>query len=204
MFWLFFCVLTATPFASALAAWILSRQDPALQRRMLALLAASVGVVLGALAIGISTASVALNALLWLGAWLAFAVLGMSGFRLRPKLLGYLLGSLAAIPAIAGVLFATVGAMGLMGAVAGITARHAEQLAPRLRCHVDLVDDRDTSQEAYEVTLKRQSPVLPWFEYSPRTVRLDDIDMSPAEACRRAFAPEAGTPSTMYRSEKSP
>ncbi|NHZ38620.1 hypothetical protein [Massilia aquatica] len=182
----------------------MSRQAPPLQRRMLALLAASVVVVVGALALNLSTASVALNAVLSMVAWLAFAVLGMSAFRLRPSLLGYLLGSLAAIPAIAGVLFATVGAMGLMGAVAGITARHAEQLAPRLRCYVDLVDDRETSQEAYEVTLKRQSPVLPWFEYSPRTVRLGDIDMSPAEACRRVVAPEAGTPSTMYRSEKSP
>lgn len=197
MFWLFFCVLLATPFASAVAAWFLSRQAPPVQRRVLALLAASVGVVLGALALNLSTASVALNAVLLMVAWLAFAVLAMSAFRLRPKVLGYLLGSVAAIPAIAGLLFATVGVMGLMGAVAGITARHAEQLAPHLRCYVDLVEDRDTSQEAYEVTLKRQSPVLPWFEYSPRTVRLDDIDMSPTGACRRAFPREAGTSSTM-------
>ncbi|NHZ90833.1 hypothetical protein F2P45_17650 [Massilia sp. CCM 8733] len=204
MFWLFFCALLATPFASPVAAWFLSRQAPPVQRRMLVLLVASVVVVVGALALNLSTASAALNAVLSIVAWLAFAVLGMSAYRLRPKVLAYLLGSVAAIPGIAGLLFATVGAMGLMGAVADIAARHAEQLAPRWRCYVDVVEDRETSQEAYEVTLKRQSPVLPWFEYSPRTVRLDDLDIEATEACRHAFAREAGMPSTIQRSGKSP
>ncbi|NIA00275.1 hypothetical protein [Massilia sp. CCM 8734] len=194
MFWLFFCVLLATPLASPVAAWWLSRQAPLVQRRTLALLAASVVVVVGALALGLSTASVALNALLWLVAWLAFAVLGMSAYRLRPRALAYLLGSVAAVPGIAGLLFATVGVMGLMGAVAEITGRHAEQLAPRLRCYVDVVEDRDTSEPAYEVTLKRQSPVLPWFEYSPRTLRLDDVDIEATQACRRAFPPSTIQP----------
>lgn len=101
MFWLFFCTFLATPFATPLAAWRLSRQAPLVQRR--------------ALAIGLSTASVALNVVLWVVAWIAFAVLGMSAFRLRPKVLGYALGSLAALPGIAGLLFATVGVMALKG-----------------------------------------------------------------------------------------
>ncbi|MFB9245284.1 hypothetical protein IV454_04180 [Massilia antarctica] len=206
MFWLFFCSFLATPFASPVAAWYVSRQTPLVQRLMLTMLACAVSMVAGALAIGLSTASVAINAVLWIVAWLSFAVLGMSAFRLRPKALGYLLGSLAALPGIAGLLFATVGVMGLMGAVAEITGQHAAQLAPRLRCHVDLVEDQESSQLVYEVTLKRQSPVLPWFEYGPRMVRLDDVDMQPDQACRRAFVHEAGAPppSTLQKPGKTP
>lgn len=185
---------------------MLSRQAPPVQRRVLVLLACMVAVLAGALAIGLSTASTVVNAVLWLLAWIAFAVLGMSAFRLRPKVAGYALGSLAALPAIAGLLFATVGVMGLMGAVAGLTPQHAEQFAPRLRCYVHLVENRETSQESYEVTLKRQSPMLPWFEYRPRMVLLDDIAIPASGACRRAFPLEAGEPypSTTKVSGKTP
>ena len=187
-----FTAIIGTPVVAPVGAWLLARQRSIVQRRSFQLLLGGLGCVATGLWFGVATALYEVNAVLLGLAYLAFGVVAISAFRLRPRLLGFSLGTVATLFLLASLLLGTVGALGVAFIVGDTVPIHSELSELNLKCYVTSFGNATTSTNGYNVVLKRQLPFAPVFEYSVGGEQFESPSFEPKEACMRARNAEAG------------
>lgn len=181
-----FTALLGTPVLAPVGAWLLARQQSSVQRRALQLLLASLGCVAAALSFGVATSLYEANAVLLGLAYLAFGVVAISAFRLRPRLVGFSLGALASLVLLAGLLLGTGGALGVAFVIGDTVPIYSGFAELNLKCYVTSFGNATTSTNGYDVVLKRQIRLAPGFEYTVGGERYDSPSFQPRDACIRA------------------
>jgi len=184
--------LLVTPILSLLAARRLSRCRPQNQRLSFVVLLASMTVIALSCFFGIATSVYEVNALALAAAYLAFGILAFSACRIRPKILGVLVGMITVLPMLLGVLLATIGMLVLALIVGDSLPIYHGFTDSNHKCYVTSFGNATTSHGGYDVTLKRQVPVLSFIEYTVRRRRFIDPDFQPVEACQRVSSERTG------------
>jgi len=187
-----FTALLGTPVLAPVSAWLLARQHSVVQRRSFQLLLGGLGCVATALWFGVATSLYEANAVLLGLAYLAFGVVAISAFRLRPRLLGFSLGSVASLLLLASLFLGTVGALGVAFVVGDTVPIHSELIEPNLKCYVTSFGNATTSTGGYNVVLKRKLLLAPVFEYIVSREQFVNPSFEPREACMRARNARAG------------
>ena len=191
-FFVSFTALLGTPVLAPVSAWLLARQRSVVQRRSFELLLAGLGCVATALWLGVATSLYEANAILLGLAYLAFSVVAISAFRLRPRLLGYSLGTVASLLLLVSLPIGTFGALGVTFVVGDTVPIYSELTEPDLKCYVTSFGNATTSTGGYNVVLKRQLPVTSVLEYAASRQQFDSPSFEPREACLRARNARAG------------
>ncbi len=128
-----------------------------------------------------------LNILSMCAAYFCFAVLALSAFRLQPKGVGWLVGTLLTIPLLLGVFGGTVGSLGVAFAVGDSEPIYIERLDERVACSVTAYGGATVSKNGIFVALWREAPLTKYLYSHLRTVRYVEPEFSPAQACRKAL-----------------
>lgn len=189
-----FIALLGTPILAPIGARVIARQRSIVQRRTFQLILGGLAVVAAGLCFGVSTSVYEANAVLLGLAYLAFGVVAISAFRLRPRLLGFSLGAAASLLLLVSLLLGTVGALGVAFVVGDTVPIHSEFIKPTLKCYVTPFGNATTSVNGYNVEFKRPLPLLPVFEYSVGTERFDSPSFEAKEACTRSRMQESANP----------
>ena len=191
-FFVSFVALLGTPVLAPVSAWLLARQRLVVQRRSFQLLLSGLACVATSLWFGVATSLYEANAVLLGIAYLAFSVVAISAFRLRPRLLGFSLGTVASLLLLASLLLGTVGALGVAFVVGDTVPIHSELVEPNLKCYVTSFGNATTPTGGYNVVLKRQLPVARVLEYALSREKFESPSFGPREACLRARNARAG------------
>jgi hypothetical protein len=178
--------LLGTPILSLLAARRLSQGRPRNQRLVFWLLLGGIALVSLSCYFGTATSVYEVNAIVLAVAYLALGILAFSAFRIRPKILGVLAGLISLLPMVMGVLLATIGILALAFIIGDTVPIHQDFTDRNLKCYVTSFGNATTSYGGYDVTLKRQVPVLSFVEYTVGQHRFTDPEFQPVEACQRA------------------
>lgn len=180
-----FISLLGTPFLAAGVASVIAHQSGVIQRGILwSLFLFLALLVLGSL-LGYSLAGFIHNLTAVCLAWLAYAVLAYSVFRLKPRLLGIPLGLVAVLPVLLGVLLGTVGAFALVFIVGDVAPIYEGITADDRACTVTQFGNETTAHGGYEVVLAERLPGLPIIEQTVSRHQFIDPDFSPQDACTR-------------------
>lgn len=180
-----FITLLGTPFLAAGVATVIAHQCGAVQRGVLGSLVLFLALVVLGNFLGFSLAGFQHNLTAVCLAWLVYAVLAYSVFRLRPRLLGIPLGVVAIMPVLLGLLLGTVGAF-VVVLIAGDAAPIYQGITTDDRsCTVTQFGNATTAHDGYEVVLAERMPGFPIIEHTVNQHRFIDPDFPPQEACTR-------------------
>lgn len=181
-----FAALLVTPILAPIIALGISRKDKSFQRRSFSSLVLFVGIVFAGAITGTSTSVYELNVVVCAFAYLALSTVGISGFRLRPRALGFVLGISASLLVLLGILFGTIGALGVALIAGDLAPIYTTVVSNGKKCYVSSFGNATTSTHGYDVVLKDVLPVIPLLEFSSAKVQFEEPSFTPAEACTKA------------------
>lgn len=183
-----FIALLVTPILSPVIALAISRKDKSFQRKSFFSLVLFVGIVFAGAITGTSTSVYEFNVVVCALAYLAFCTVGISGFRLRlrPRALGAVLGGLVSLLVLLGLLFGTIGALGVVIIAGDLTPIYAAVVGDGKKCYVSSFGNATTSSNGYDVIMKDVLPVIPILEFTSVKVRFEEPNFTPADACKKA------------------
>lgn len=120
-------------------------------------------------------------------AYLGFGVLAFSFFRIRPRWVGGLLGAVAAIPLVLGMLLAAIAGLPIAFAVADTVPEYVDRPTAGVACYARSFGNATTSIGGWDVVIKEQVPVLSFLEREVMTERFINPTFSASQACEMVF-----------------
>lgn len=174
-----FVTLLGTPIIAAVFYRVSSQQNSVFRFRSIVTAAGFILIVAIATRFKLSLSTFVANTLIIYLSYLCFGFLAFSTFRIRPKVLGIVLGSLCSIPLIGGVLLGTVGALLVMFIVGDSIPIYEGHLENNIKCQVTSFGNATSSKNGYDVILKKHIPFVSFVEYEVRSVHFETKNQDP-------------------------
>lgn len=175
--------LLGSPIMAAVLSWRLSRNSVNIQRKVFFTLASYVSFVIFVTVLGLSIRSYKANLVLHGFTYLCFCVLALSAFRLKPRVLGVSLGILGSLPLMVGLLLGTVGILGIAFIIGDSIPIYAGSNKDTT-CYVNSFGNATTKDGGYDVTIKKQLPVITFIERTIQRERFINPAFLPSDACK--------------------
>ena len=175
--------LLGTPLVAGIASWGIPRLLPSSHHLMYRGLGGVLACVVSADIFGFSLWRYEANALALCVAYICFAVLAVSAFRLRPRLVGLSLGILLSLPLAAGALLGSIGVLIVAFILGDSVPLFVGTQTDGSKCYVTSFGNATTATGGYDVVVKHSLPVFSFLQVSTAQTRFVDPAFTPAGAC---------------------